>query len=771
MSAWSRRFRGAPLGLPALVLASCMSGSSPDKWGGAQEESSVAPAEPEYARRGYAADEPAPPPMSSPAPAPMAPGSELDALIGGIADNEADGRGGRGDADEDRSQSAQDGDDAGGADVRRWFPEAFLWQPMVATDASGEATVEVRVPDTLTTWRILALAHDRRGQQAGDVHTFASRLPVYVEPVVPGWLYAGDRFDLPVQVASASPGEVRGRLLVDASGALSGQGAADVALSPGGSAVRRIGLSATGAGEARVLARFGDADAAERVIPVIPRGRPVEARHGGAVADTRTFTVAGPDGADPTTEELVVVVFPGPLAVLASEAERARLSGPDPASAAYGFALASRMEDVAAATQADLDEDALRRLRIVAWQRVARHGRTSDLSTAVDLLGGLGDPGTHELAAAMKLHLVGVVVGNQRGDGTFAFQDRAPLPQILVQTSLATRALPTSETAARLKAQGALERFARDVTDPYTAAAILASGVVTGAQRDRLLTLVTDALVDADGGGKDVVVPDGARNARGVRPSASEVRAMTALALTEADHAAIRGDLVARLMASYDADRGFGAGAADVLALDAVLAALPTVASPVTVSFAVDGAAAISATLDPTSPMRPAFLSARPSGGAGTATLTVSPATPGLAFVATRRSYVPWTGAERLAGVDVEVEMPRWSVGSDATMVLSLAAPSGTSVTLEQPLPAGAIVDEAALAGIGGVVASDVTTDRVRVTTRPFSAGEVLQIPITLRPAFAGSFSTGPVWVEAGGERVALAPAGFVVAPSPMAGG
>jgi len=34
------------------------------------------------------------------------------------------------------------------APLRRWFPEAFLWEPLVETDASGHATVAVRVPDT-----------------------------------------------------------------------------------------------------------------------------------------------------------------------------------------------------------------------------------------------------------------------------------------------------------------------------------------------------------------------------------------------------------------------------------------------------------------------------------------------------------------------------------------------------------------------------------------------------------------------------------------------
>ena len=60
----------------------------------------------------------------------------------------------------------------GGGDARAWFPEAFLWAPDVVTDENGEARVAVTVPDTLTTWRVLALAHVAEGGQAGAVHSF-----------------------------------------------------------------------------------------------------------------------------------------------------------------------------------------------------------------------------------------------------------------------------------------------------------------------------------------------------------------------------------------------------------------------------------------------------------------------------------------------------------------------------------------------------------------------------------------------------------------------
>ena len=165
----------------------------------------------------------------------------------------------------DAPDAAKGGDDrkpSGNAEVadaegeeartRSWFPESLLWQPLVETDDDGVATVPVKVPDQLTTWRVLALAHDRRGQQAGAEQTFVGTLPVYVEPVVPGWLYAGDRVVVPVQAMNTTGDRLSAELTVRATGAASGAAGGALSLSPGGSAVRDLPMDVSGAGTALV---------------------------------------------------------------------------------------------------------------------------------------------------------------------------------------------------------------------------------------------------------------------------------------------------------------------------------------------------------------------------------------------------------------------------------------------------------------------------------------------------------------------------------------
>lgn len=650
--------------------------------------------------------------------------------------------------------------------TRSWFPEAFLWRPEVVTGADGRATVDVTVPDQLTTWRVLGLAHDAAGHQAGTVHTFDGTLPLYVDPVVPGWLYAGDHLVLPVQAVNTTADPIAASLEVEARGALSGLGRAAIALGAVGSDVRTIPLDAVGAGEAQITARLLAAigsDAAERSVPVAPSGRPVEGVRGGTLAAERTFRLAPPEGADPTTELLEIRVFPGPLAVLQLELERLA-GGARPEDGAYGFAIDSSIATLSAATGVEVDEAVLRRLRILAWQRVVYDARAPDPGLAADLLGSIRGETRHPQVQELIPRLVQTVVNGQRPDGTWSRRPSSTIQAVLVETATAVHALPETEPGARLRASAAVERYIREVKDPYTAAVILASDLARGGLEDGLRKIVTEALVtDEETGEPRVVVPAGVVNAWGVRPTRTEMLAWTVLALPTD---VLRGDLAAQLMQGWSATRGFGAGRADAVALQAITSAFGGVSGPVDVSLAIDGVVVASGKLDPAQPMLPVMLGAKPGGADPSITLTTTPPVPGLAFVATRRSWVPWTDADRVAGVEVEVAVPTLKLGTEGEITLTAAAPSGVSLRIEQGLPSGADVGAGAreqAAALGATL--QILTDRVVIVTRPFQAGEVLTLALPITPAFAGRFQTGPLLLSVDGAApVPMRPAVWSVA-------
>lgn len=79
-----------------------------------------------------------------------------------------------------------------GLDVRRNFPDTAFWRASVTTDAGGAATVEIPLPDTLTTWRLSAKAvttDTEVGQSSVDIIT---TLPLLLRPVTPRFFTVND---------------------------------------------------------------------------------------------------------------------------------------------------------------------------------------------------------------------------------------------------------------------------------------------------------------------------------------------------------------------------------------------------------------------------------------------------------------------------------------------------------------------------------------------------------------------------------------------------
>ena len=83
--------------------------------------------------------------------------------------------------------------DFGVIEVRQDFPDTAYWDAHVTTGANGQATVVVKLPDNLTTWRMdaRAVTQDTRvGQTTLDI---VSTKPLLVRPQTPRFFVAGDQ--------------------------------------------------------------------------------------------------------------------------------------------------------------------------------------------------------------------------------------------------------------------------------------------------------------------------------------------------------------------------------------------------------------------------------------------------------------------------------------------------------------------------------------------------------------------------------------------------
>ncbi len=90
--------------------------------------------------------------------------------------------------------------ESGIVDLRGEFIDTAYWDPSVVTDSSGLATIDVRLPDNLTTWRLdaRALTAARAGRLLVGEQTFdlRSTRPLLVRPVTPRFFVVGDRAQL-----------------------------------------------------------------------------------------------------------------------------------------------------------------------------------------------------------------------------------------------------------------------------------------------------------------------------------------------------------------------------------------------------------------------------------------------------------------------------------------------------------------------------------------------------------------------------------------------
>jgi hypothetical protein len=89
-----------------------------------------------------------------------------------------------------------------------------------------------------------------------------------------------------------------------------------------------------------------------------------------------------------------------------------------------------------------------------------------------------------------------------------------------------------------------------------------------------------------------------------------------------------------------------------------------------------------------------------------------------------------------------------------------------TTLEIELGVPAGASIDPSALTAqqeAGGLQSYLIGTDRVSLTTKPFAAGEILEVRLSITPAFAGRFATRPLVVKVGGSEHILPPTDWTV--------
>ncbi|MCU0491067.1 MAG: Ig-like domain-containing protein, partial [Chloroflexaceae bacterium] len=80
--------------------------------------------------------------------------------------------------------------------LRRDFPDTAFWNPTLVTGADGSASVTIRLPDSLTTWRLSARGVTKDTLVGQASQEIVATRPLYVRPSFPRFLTVGDKVTL-----------------------------------------------------------------------------------------------------------------------------------------------------------------------------------------------------------------------------------------------------------------------------------------------------------------------------------------------------------------------------------------------------------------------------------------------------------------------------------------------------------------------------------------------------------------------------------------------
>ncbi len=641
------------------------------------------------------------------------------------------------------------------AATRAWFPETFLFEPLVVTDAAGRASLPVKVPDRLTTWRVLALAHSRQGGQAGAVTSFLGTLPTYVEPVVPPMLFAGDQVTLPIQIVNTTDREITSPLALQSTGVL-GPTANSVRVAAGGNVVQNVSLTAPRPGPLTLKATLGSTDAVIRTIDVKPAGQREAVTHGGTLAAPRTFSLAGPADALPASEQVILRVFPGALGLVRAELAAAPGRG-GVAEDAYLLQLLGSAPALLRALGEEPNGPLIRDLSVLATQRVMRHSRAPSVDSATLLAeAALAHP-DNPVLSRLGERLAAQVAQAQRPDGTCQGADGWTLQRLLVTTGDCLRAVKAAQgtprgqqrfTLVSVKAAGAYERNLGRINDPYTAAAALASGAVTGSVADTLKETVLKG-ISSNAEGAVLTVPAGVVRADGAVPSSLEATALAVLAL-QSDPKAPLADLGTTLLGSYDPFTGWGDGRTNLLALRAITTLFKEkVPAGVKISLARDGKVLTTGELTPETLKSVLVLETDATGSSGNHqwTVTAEPPVPGLGYAMGLVAYVPWKESTE-AGLELQSAVPsELQVGKASELNLTAAYPGQTAVKLRIGLPAGVQHDTPSLDALvsAGTIGRYETEDgAITLHLPPLTSGATWEGKVKVIPTLAGKLQAQP---------------------------
>jgi hypothetical protein len=215
-----------------------------------------------------------------------------------------------------KSGAAPSGSGGSAPRVREYFPETMYWNPLLLTDENGQAEIRLPMADSITTWRLSAMANSLSGQLGSATSGVKVFQDFFVDIDLPLSLTKDDHVEIPVAVYNYLPTAQTVSLELQTQPWFRLQGAATQNLKIESGQVKviyyPITVNAIGTHALMVTAKGSKlSDAVRRQIEVTPNGKRVDV----AINDRlekraeKTFTV--PANAIKGASACYVKLYPG----------------------------------------------------------------------------------------------------------------------------------------------------------------------------------------------------------------------------------------------------------------------------------------------------------------------------------------------------------------------------------------------------------------------------------------------------------------------------
>jgi uncharacterized protein YfaS (alpha-2-macroglobulin family) len=206
--------------------------------------------------------------------------------------------------------------DAAQPRVRTNFPETLYVNPALITDASGKVTVPVEMADSITSWRVSALANARTGELGGGQAGVTVFQDFFVDVNFPAQLTRGDQVEFPIVVYNYLQTPQTVRLELEQSAWFTATGSTSQSLDLAAGEVRSVNVPVRvdRVGQQTLTVRaFGQnvSDAVARSVSVVPDGVSVPAAHSGSLAaGSTTLATSFPSNAVQGSGVMYLDIYP-----------------------------------------------------------------------------------------------------------------------------------------------------------------------------------------------------------------------------------------------------------------------------------------------------------------------------------------------------------------------------------------------------------------------------------------------------------------------------